>query len=607
MERQSFVYCDLLAPREGNGLDCARRLVVADAYARFRRGQGDDVLFAPAVGGLGAEVEAESARLGISADDLADKEVDRLQQASEFLGVSCDWARGVVTANSDARHRAQLIFRGLFGKDLVYRADRSKEDGGEPPWLFRRSKFAQLCASSLEELPGWTPEAVDAQYAAMGRVEGVEIDAVIAGAGKITVFTPHQNAIERTAFVGVSPNHPEAQAIAAPADFEALQKQTGPIAMVQTAMQAAVPGVEGLVPIVMTPSVDDRFGPTLYLGIPDENETDREIADRLVKGPSLSFRTATVSSKPRAALRISLEDKPISRRGSWGTQVPISHCESCGPVLAEADDHKCPKCGGAATPDSQVIDCEFDDMWAWLTILVPPPDRGQPSLSHPEIDRWLPARQAVCTKSSEARLLDERIAAHVAADLGVFSGSGSPEPFSAVSRCGPVAGEGDGSVEALEDITALDSDAVRLTILHTAATDKGTTWSSSVYRHSQRFLQELRDCAGEWLAGPGSSAPAEIERSTRPRRRLAAWCEIGERKVSTSLDNLEMHKATYGLMLFLKRLKDFEEQGGEGEQADALDRDALSVALLRLVRLSKPIVPNTATELEALALRTPSQ
>lgn len=598
VESRSFVYADFVGSRGNSELDCARRFVVADAYARFRREQGDAVLFATGVGAFGEQIESEAASQGISPSDFADTREERLRRMCELLDVSCDWTRSVVTSQPEFRRRAQRIFSELFEKGLVYRRESPSGAGGERPWFFRRARFAESCARGLDDLSGWTADAIEAQRATLGRIEGVEIDAVLIGGGQTPVFTAHPDAVSDAAFVAVSPHYPELETVASPADLEKLQSDHNAVKMAQTELQAAIPGVDGLVPVVVTPAVDGRFGPTVCLGVPDRDDTDREIASRLVgSSGGLPFRTATTSSKPRSAVRFRLSDRPISRIGTWGIPVPIVDCGSCGPVCIDAEGSPaCPKCGKPAKPDPQVMDGHFDSTWAWLSI--PPPSKDD------ELEHWLPARQVVWSAPDGEQLLDERIAAMAASELGLSALEPS-EPFDGACLCGAVeSSEPDGNfgIQELDELTArTGADAVRLTILHTASASKATSWSPSSLRHSQRFLRELREYAKPRLISHEGPMSSEIDSSSRLRRRLSAWCLIAEERVSLNLDRLEMHKATYGLMLFLRRIRDFEARCEEGSGMTPLDHDAVVVALLRLARLAAPCIPHTAAELETIA------
>lgn len=616
------MYVDLVTPVGTDGLDCVRRFVLGDAHARFRRARGEAVLFAPAIGGFAEETEAEAARQGISPDDLIDSFVSRLRERCDLLEISCDWEQRLVTSRPELCRRTQRIFLELFGQGLVYQRDLPAEGDGDRAWHLRCDAFAAWCDQNHDDLDGWTGGAVEAQREALGRVDGVEIEAAFLGGGRAPVFTPYRDAVGEAAFVAISPHHPDVQTVATSADLEQLRGDPGPTRMVQTAGQAAVPGVDDLLPVVVTPAVDARFGPTLSLGIPDRDDIDCKIAARLVKSAGLPFRTSSASSKPRAATRFRFPDLPVSRIGKWGVPIPIVHCVDCGtvpldageaPVVLSNDEKRqaeacdCPKCGEPARRDGQVIDGQFDRMWAWMAIPIPPDDRESSSLARrSELDSWLPVRQVVWGENDAKQLLTERIAARAANELAP-QGEGLPEAFAKASICGAVSADaqgGVGSVEELDELVArVGADAVRLTILHSASAGRPTSWSPASLRHSQRFLDELRDYAASRLSGSGHSRPLEIDRSTRLRRRLAAWCEAAETKVSANLEQLLMHRATYDLMLFLKRIRDFELRSvdtGGGELTE-LDRDAVAVALRRLIHLAAPCVPNVVAELESVS------
>ena len=166
-------------------------------------------------------------------------------------------------------------------------------------------------------------------------------------------------------------------------------------------MSAARAAAEPL-PLLISPVVDERFGATAVLGIPEQDRTDELIAQRLgipcaerrarSRGPDWDpaqtpARARAVPSLPQRALGAGAEcrrspavryqgagDFSISRQRSWGTPIPIVYCEGCGTVpvpkeqlpvvlpldlkptgagnpLAEREDFvntTCPRCGGPA-------------------------------------------------------------------------------------------------------------------------------------------------------------------------------------------------------------------------------------------------------------------
>ncbi|KAL2918492.1 Leucyl-tRNA synthetase, mitochondrial [Polyrhizophydium stewartii] len=130
--------------------------------------------------------------------------------------------------------------------------------------------------------------------------------------------------------------------------------------------------------------------------------TDSELAAWIVENAGSDGLAASVRINTDAwldggvACRASshrLRDWLVSRQRSWGTPIPIVHCDSCGPVPVPDDQlpvthtwtasstHKaapgdsdaaacaCPKCNGAARRETDTMDTFVDSSWYWLRYL----------------------------------------------------------------------------------------------------------------------------------------------------------------------------------------------------------------------------------------------
>ena len=75
-----------------------------------------------------------------------------------------------------------------------------------------------------------------------------------------------------------------------------------------------------------------------------------------------------------------IRDWNISRQLWWGHRIPVWYCDACGEVTASRDDiEKCPKCGGAARQEEDVLDTWFSS-WLWPFSTLGWPDRSAPDL-----------------------------------------------------------------------------------------------------------------------------------------------------------------------------------------------------------------------------------
>jgi leucyl-tRNA synthetase len=616
-QRDVYVYAGYSRPSAENELGLVRRFLIADAYARFLRGRGDRVIFRLGVESIGEATEREAKSGNTSPRALVDDHVDQLRRRFESLGISCEWDQTVVSPSAEHCLRTQLMFLDLLDRDLIYDRGQSDNPGSNRArsWSARTCRFAEQCDVDRAPPADWTTDAVANQRAVLGRIEGVEIPAVVAGVGNLVVFTPHPDAIERAAFVAVSPNHPEIDLLAGDADLTGAR--TG--ATTPTGLQVAVPGVDGLIPLVFTSEVDARFGPTATLGIPAADETDRRIEKQLPNRSGMSMTTTRVHSKPTPAIRYRLPDLSISREAPWGVPIPIVHCQQCGPVPIPATElpllpqghdgssasspdlnRACPKCGGPAKRDAATIDWNFDSMWMWPALCAQPEgDASQPP--DPGRGAWATPRLTVWSSADSDQLLLQRVAGHMLRRAAPGEVIGEEEPLQKVVIHGSLGGTAGDSVETAAEldgcIARIGGDAVRFAILNAGSPARTTHLHHHLLTHAERFIGELVRQV-ESVEDRVDPIPEEIDPSTPSRRRLAAWSRTATERITTHLERLDLHRATYAAVMFQQRISAFEADRGERDEAD---QDAIAVALVRLGRMAEPLLPELGGRLGLLA------
>ncbi len=679
-ERQPAYVCVPCLQTSGEAhMGHVRSYTIADAHARFMRASGRGTLFSLGFQSLGLPSELEARRRGLSPSEWVEQCGQSMRALFERLGCSCDWERTFMSSDPEQYRWTQWLFLALYERELIYHDDDARvawcescatvvsilqqDDGtcwrchGEvrfvrrPQWFMRTSAYFEENERALQQLAGWSEAAIESQRAALGRIDGIELDAATFDGASFTVFSPHPDAIAKAAFIAISPAHPDIERFtedpevsASLADLRTWRPADGgaeEIPLLQTGVLASVPGVAGTLPVIVLPLVDALLGPSAVLGIPPMNPIDRSIAERLPGSSGGAWKAGKSGVKPRPSSRQRLRDPAISRERAWGAPIPLVHCAACGivPVPAEElpvrlpDDLQfggeganplagrpdfyecaCPRCGAAARRETETIDCHVDEMWMWMPICVPPENRSSAMFSDREYARWLPAERLVCGVDAAGTVFDQRILAKMLEDLGELGELPGREPFANALVHELLRDEGRklsthlrNGADPGELLDAFGSDAVRLAVLHAAAPEGVSNWNEQSLRHCQRFLARLHAYAEvrlrEWA--PEIGGEASIDTSEKLRRRLAHWCSVAREKVTADFERLAMQRAVHNAMRLLARVEDFElrslERDGAGLQ-DA-DREAIVAALLLLVQMLAPLAPHIAEELWSVAGR----
>ena len=208
----------------------------------------------------------------------------------------------------------------------------------------RASAYFEESDERLESLVEFDQNALGSQRAVLGKVEGVELEASTSDDHVITVFTPDLTTISTAAFVAIAPSHAEVDAWmpddAIRSRVEGLRsggwtrsaRKPDEVVAIPTGLHVTVPGVPRMLPVLIAPYVEPRFGPSAILGIPDEDGTARAIADGLSDSSLGVSRASESVPNARPAVRFSAADYPISRQRAWGAPIPLVHCEKCGTV-----------------------------------------------------------------------------------------------------------------------------------------------------------------------------------------------------------------------------------------------------------------------------------
>jgi len=651
---------------------------IGDAYARFRRARGDDVLFGFGFDAFGLPAEMAAIERKIPPADWVESCGERMLEQMRRLGFSFDYER-VFYSSDEAQYRwSQWLFVTLLEAGLIYRDDTTVdwcdhcrttlaalqvEDGTcwrchnevrlirRPTWFLRITPYLEENDARLPELEAdWDEISLSTQRYILGRSDGVEVDLGDGEGPSLVAFTPHRDAVARASFVLLSPRHPEVEAWAGdPAVAEQLgelrsggwersARDAKSVPLVDTGASVTAPWSGARLPVVVSPLVDARYGPTAALGIPAVDEADAALGARLSR---LEGDAATDSPpggpapEARPAVRYRAADFSISRQRFWGTPIPIVNCEHCGPVpvpeqdlpvvlprdieptgegnplaeLAAFVEVDCPRCGEPAKRETDTLDCHFDALWLWVPSAVPPEARAEQMFSHPDLQRWLPSERLVAGADSGGFVFDQRVVTKALRDIGPFSFMEHGEPFSGCLFHEMVIADGRKMSKHLGNVVDPDelveqygADTVRLAVLYAAGPAKTLNWNDGALRFASRFLHNVWVYSQARFAGL-EVAPQDAEAAEDTefmRERLCKWCDNGLSRITDDLGELQMHKAVRNVARLFERIQDFEkrviQRRGELCRADA---EAQVEALKLLARTLAPFAPHAA---EALLL-----
>jgi leucyl-tRNA synthetase len=699
IEDQPHLYIKPSAPfTSGNvHIGHVRSYSIGDAYARFRRARGEAVLFAFGFDAFGLPAELGAIAGGESPSEWVNRCAKHMTGQLDRLGFSFDWERSFLSSDANMYRWSQWLFLVLLEAGLIYKgsgnvdwcdncettlASIQVEAGGTcwrchgpvrliqlPQWYLRISAYLEENDRRLDERAAsgiWDDVSLASQQIVLGRLDGVELELNTGGQDgeRLTVFTPYADAIEQARFVVMSARHPDVERWAAePAILDQLEQlrsggwerssreaETIPVIDTGRVVRAGSDGPE--LPVLISPVVDSRFGPTAVLGIPSEDRTEEVLAARLgIEEPDTTAETTGqpvgVEGGPsaRPAVRYRAFDFVVSRQRSWGTPIPIVYCESCGtvpvppeqlPVLLPLDIHPtgagnplaeldefvntiCPSCGEPARRETDTLDCHFDALWLWVPACVPPEAREdslEEILALPDLRHWLPSERLVAGSDSGNFVFDQRIVTKALRDIGPLSFLADGEPFAGCLFHEMVISDGrkmskhlGNVVDPDELIARYGADTVRLAVLYAARPQRSLNWSDSAVLRSHRFLTQVWDYTHARIAAASAQADAAVEppaedgpaiRDTTEhlRAQLSKWTTTGVEKITEDMESLEMHSAVRNVMRLFDRIKDFEKRVlARQDQLNSANLDALLDALAVLAQTLGPFAPHLAEEL----------
>jgi leucyl-tRNA synthetase len=218
-----------------------------DAYGRFKRMQGYNVMQPIGFDAFGLPAENAAIKRGIQARTWTLSNIENMRTQLRAMGAQWDWQREVITCLPDYYKWTQWLFLQFYKQGLAYRtkapanwcpgcnttlaneqvlADGTCERCGSTvmrkeidQWLLKISSYAErlLDFSGVAE---WPEKTITMQRNWIGRSEGAEVRFATTIDGKqeeIPVFTTRPDTIYGVTFFVLAPEHPWVDKITTPA------------------------------------------------------------------------------------------------------------------------------------------------------------------------------------------------------------------------------------------------------------------------------------------------------------------------------------------------------------------------------------------------------
>ncbi len=402
-----------------------RNYSLGDVVARYKRARGFNVLHPMGWDAFGLPAENAAMERGVDPRGWTYENIAKMRAELKELGLSIDWSREFATCDPAYYGKQQDWFLDLWKRGLVYRkesivnwdpidqtvlANEQVVDGrgwrsGAPvekrklnQWFLRITDYAGELTDSLKTLDRWPDKVRLMQENWIGRSKGLKFsfrwasEAPKGFESGLEVYTTRPDTLYGASFVGIAPEHPLAEQLAADPKVAAFiaecRKGGASEAEIETAekigfdtgLTVAHPfDPNWRLPVWIANFILMDYGTGAVFGCPAHDQRDLDFArkyDLPVKavvlptgedpasfqvggeaytGPGVAFNSDFLNgldveaAKAAAIARIEeqgqgkgatvfrLRDWGVARQRGWGCPIPVVHCAKCGVIPVPKD------------------------------------------------------------------------------------------------------------------------------------------------------------------------------------------------------------------------------------------------------------------------------
>ncbi|MBD3310233.1 leucine--tRNA ligase [Candidatus Woesearchaeota archaeon] len=238
-KKKKYYVLEMYPYPSGSGLHMghARNYCIGDAFARYKRMNGFNVLYPMGYDSLGLPAENAAVKAKSHPRIFTDNAIATFIKQQKSLGLSYDWDRMVQTHKPDYYRWDQWIFLKMLEKGIAYKRkafanwcpkcktvlaneqvhngrcwrhqDTEVELKELNQWFFRITDYAEELLEDIEKLE-WSEDVKTMQRNWIGKSRGTLIDFKIEGSDKnLTVFTTRPDTLFGITYLVYAPEHPD--------------------------------------------------------------------------------------------------------------------------------------------------------------------------------------------------------------------------------------------------------------------------------------------------------------------------------------------------------------------------------------------------------------
>ncbi|MBI3305894.1 leucine--tRNA ligase [Candidatus Nomurabacteria bacterium] len=650
----------------GDGLHVGhpRPYIGMDIISRKRRMQGYNVLYPIGWDAFGLPTENYAIKTGQDPQVVTKKNSDTFRRQIQSLGISFDWSREINTTDPKYYKWTQWIFLQFLKKGLAYKAKMTinwcpkdkiglaneevidgkcercgtaVEQREKEQWMLAITKYADRLYKDLDDVD-YLPQIKLGQRNWIGRSEGAEIEFQMSRLNlDIWVFTTRPDTIFGATYLVLAPEHELVQKLKSQitnwnevlqyivvnknkTDIERTAENKVKTGVELKGVKAINPATREEIPIWIADYVLAKYGTGAIMGVPSDDERDREFALKYNLPIVENYKKAGFENYGKKVVTFKLRDWVFSRQRYWGEPIPVINCEKCGLVPVPDKDLpvelpkltgkiknyqptdtgesplaniskwvsvKCPKCKGKAKRETDTMPNWAGSSWYYLRYTDPKNNKAFASKEN--LKYWLTSSQPSPERRggnssgvdwynggnehTTLHLLYSRFWHKFLFDLKLVPTS---EPYMKRTSHGLILAEGGekmsksrGNVINPDDIVkTYGADTLRVYEMFMGSFDQAAVWSTESIIGSRRFIERAWNLQYKVQKNKKYSE-FEIEKTIK--------------KVTEDIESMKFNTAISTLMIFVNEVGKLESIS--------------SHAYEKFLKILSPFAPHIAEEL----------